>query len=314
VIFADIDDKYYRVKANKGVIIATGSYGGNKAMIDYYYKTGNSYPDPGWVDVDARGEFTDQGEGLQLAAWAGASIDHADDHCIVADSMGGSLGCNSFLHVDGDGNRFMNEDVTGEIQGHKCLRLPGAKMFQIFDDNYPDQVGNMPVGHRCYWKVVDSYDEIPVSLFVTPIGMITRAEVEGKTTYICDTIEELATKMGVPVENLQSTIDRYNELADKGVDEDYGKRADRLSPIRKAPFYATEILVPIVRLYYGGIRCDENMRALGADSRPMVGLYAAGSVVGNRFHGAYPNTLMGQNNAGGVVYGRLAGKNAALGI
>lgn len=314
LVFADIDDKLYRVKAKNGVVLATGSYGGNRQMIDYYNRTGGLCPDPGWVDVDARGEFCDMGEGLSMAAWAGAAIDPQDTHTFVSDSSGGSLGCDAFLLVDVNGRRFMNEDVTGEILGHKSIRMPQGTMWQIFDDDYPDQVGSMPIGHRCIWKIVDSVEEIPLGLFFDPIGMLTRSEVEAMTTYICDTVEELAEKMGVPADTLQATIDRYNELYDKGVDEDFGKRADRLAPVRKPPYYASKVTVPIVRLYYGGVRVDEELHALNADQEPMQGLYVAGSLVGNRFHGCYPNLLMGQNHAGCTVFGRLAGKNAALGI
>lgn len=314
-IFADADDNYYKVNAKNGVIIATGSYGGNKRMIDYYCRTGNLFPDPGWVDVDAKGEVTDMGEGLCMASWVGAAIDPQDTHTFVNDSPGGALGCDAFLLVDGTGNRFMNEDATGEVLGHKSMRVAGKTMWQIFDDDFPNQVERMPIGHRCFWKIVDNYDDIPVGLFFDPIGVITRDEVTRSATCVCDTIDELAQNMGVPVENLQATIDRYNELAAKGVDEDYGKRADRLYPIVKPPFYASQVMPPIVRLYYGGIMVDESMHALSAESNlPMEGLYVAGSSVGNRFHGSYPNTAMGQNHSGCIVYGRLAGRNAAQGL
>ncbi len=314
-VFEDIDGNYHRVTAKNGVIIATGSYGGNKQMIDYYCRTGNLFPDPGWVGVDANGQVTDMGEGLCMASWAGAAIDPQDTHTFVNDSSGGSLGCDAFLLVDCEGNRFMNEDVTGEVIGHKSIRVAGKSMWQIFDDDFPNQVENMPIGHRCFWKIVDSYDEIPVGLFFDPIGVITRDEVVSTATCICDTIEELAEEMGVPVENLQATIDRYNELAAAGVDSDYGKRADRLYPIEKAPFYASQVTPPVARLFYGGIMVDRDMHALSAeDNTPMEGLYVAGSCVGNRFHGSYPNTAMGQNHSGCIVYGRLAGTNAAQGI
>lgn len=314
-IFADADDNYYRVTAKNGVIMATGSYGGNKQMVDYYCRTGNQFPDPGWVDVDAKGEVVDMGEGLCMASWIGAAIDPQDTHTFVNDSSGGALGCDAFLLVDGNGNRFMNEDATGEVIGHKSIRVPGKTMWQIFDDDFPNQVGTMSVGHRCFWKIVDNYEDIPVGLFFDPIGVITRDEVTRSATFVCDTVEELAQNMGVPVETLKATIDRYNELAAKGVDDDYGKRSDRLYPIVKAPFYASMVMPPIVRLYYGGIMVDQGMHALRAeDNQVLPGLYVAGMTVGNRFHGCYPNTAMGQNHSGCISYGRLAGKNAAKGL
>lgn len=131
---------------------------------------------------------------------------------------------------------------------------------------------------------------------------------------VADSIEELAEQMGVPADTLQATIDRYNELYDKGVDEDFGKRADRMAPVRQPPFYATAITPPIFRNTVGGVMSDEHVHALDHDNKPIPGLYLAGSMVGNRFHGCYPNTNMGQNHAGCIVYGRLAGTNAAQGI
>ena len=315
VVFSDIDDNYYQANAKNGVIVATGSYGGNTQMIDYYCRNGNQFPNPGWIDLDARGNFVDLGEGLAMASWIGAAIDPADTHTFVNDSSGGALGCDAFLLVDGNGDRFMNEDATGEVLGHKTMRVPGHVMWQIFDDNYPEQVGSMPIGHRQFWKIADSYDEIPVGLFFDPIGILTRDEVERSSTFIFDTLEELAESMGVEADRLKATIERYNELAEKGYDEDYGKRSDRLFPVVQPPFYASKVTPPIVRLYYGGIMCDGGMHALAAaDKQPMKGLYVAGMTVGNRFYGCYPNTAMGQNHSGCICYGRLAGKNAAQGI
>ena len=147
-----------------------------------------------------------------------------------------------------------------------------------------------------------------------PIGTMTRAEVEKMSQFKADSLEELAEQMGVPADAFAATIERYNELYDKGVDEDFGKRADRMAPVRKAPFYATAITPPKFRNTVGGVMSDEHVHALDADNMPVPGLYLAGSMVGNRFHGCYPNTNMGQNHAGCIVYGRLAGQNAAKGL
>ena len=68
-------------------------------------------------------------------------------------------------------------------------------------------------------------------------------------------------------------------------------------------------------MYYGGSMVDQGMHALKAeDNQVLPGLYVAGMTVGNRFHGCYPNTAMGQNHSGCISYGRLAGKNAAKGL
>lgn len=314
VYFCDKDDNYYKVTANKGVILATGNFSSNPQMIDYYVRSAAELDPTGWPEVDAKSDPTNVGDGISLAAWAGAAIDRNDTMTYVCDSYGGSMGCNPFLLVDGLGNRFFNEDATGEIYGAKSMRCAGKVMWQIFDDDFPNQVSHMPVGHRCYWKITENYDDIPLGLLFDPIGIMTRSEVETMSQFKCDTLDELAENMGVPVETFKATIERYNELYDKGVDEDFGKRADRMAPVRKAPFYATAITPPKFRNTVGGVMSDENVHALDENNMPISGLYLAGSMVGNRFHGAYTNTNMGQNHAGCIAYGRLAGKNAAQGV
>ena len=208
----------------------------------------------------------------------------------------------------------MNEDVTGEVLGEKVTRVNGRCIWQVFDDNYPDQISHMPVGHRCYWQVVDNFDDIPMGLFLDPIGMITRSEVEMMTPCICDTIEELAAAMEVPADTLKATIDRYNELCEKGVDEDFGKRADRMAPVKQPPFYAAKMPTLGYQTFYGSVCCDYNMHAVDMDNRPIPGLYVGGTIMGSRFWHIYPNTTMGMNHAGALCYGRLAAKNAVAGI
>ena len=314
VLFADEDGTYRRAKAGKGVILATGNFSSNPAMVDYYCRSAAELEPTGWPEVDAKGDVTNTGDGISLAAWAGAAIDRSETMTYVCDSYGGAMGCNPFLLVDGLGARFMNEDVTGEVFGAKSLRVAGKVMWQIFDDNFPDQVANMPVGHRCYWRITEGYDDIPLGHLFDPIGTMTRAEVEKMSQFKADTLEELAEQMGVPADAFVATIERYNELYDLGRDEDFGKRHDRMAPVRTPPFYATAITPPKFRNTVGGVMSDEHVHALDENNLPIAGLYLAGSMVGNRFHGCYPNTNMGQNHAGCIVYGRLAGQNAARGV
>ena len=307
-------DGYLKITA-PSVILATGDYLGNEDMMKFYapecVENGINILS---IDLDDEGNYTNVGEGHKMGAWAGAAIDRSETMTYVCDSYGGAMGCNPFLLVDGLGNRFMNEDVVGEVFGAKSMRVAGKVMWQIFDDDFPEQVSHMPVGHRCYWRITDNYDDIPMGHLFDPIGTMTRAEVEKMSQFKADSLEELAEQMGVPADAFAATIERYNELYDKGVDEDFGKRADRMAPVRKAPFYATAITPPKFRNTVGGVMSDEHVHALDADNMPVPGLYLAGSMVGNRFHGCYPNTNMGQNHAGCIVYGRLAGQNAAKGL
>ena len=314
VYFADAEGNLYKANAAKGVILATGNFSNNPQMVDYYIRSAAELKPSGWPEQDAAGNPTNVGDGISLAAWAGAAIDRSETMTYVCDSYGGAMGCNPFLLVDAQGKRFMNEDGVGEVFGAKSMRTAGKVMWQIFDDDFENQVSAMPVGHRCYWRIDEGYDNISLGQFFDPIGVLTRDEVVAMSKFKADTVEELAELMEVPADELQATLDRYNELYDLGVDEDFGKRADRLAPVRKPPFYATPITPPIFRNTVGGVMSDEHVHALDHNNMPIPGLYLAGSMVGNRFHGCYPNTNMGQNHAGCIVYGRLAGTNAAKGI
>ena len=75
-----------------------------------------------------------------------------------------------------------------------------------------------------------------------------------------DTIEELAEGLGINVEGFVATVERYNEIFDAQVDDDFGKEPFRLSEMRTAPFYGMKM---------GGIAL---CRLTASRSRPTVRL------------------------------------------
>ena len=126
-----------------------------------------------------------------------------------------------------------------------------------------------------------------------------------------DTIEELAEKLGLPVDVFKQTVDRYNELYDMQKDEDFGKEAYRLSELRTPPFEGVRMSGGYFICTLDGIRIDTNMNALDAAGNPIEGLYVAGDCSGGYFDASYPNLLAGAAAGRSVTFGRLAGKNAA---
>lgn len=299
-VIAKGKDGHVQFNASKGVIVACGDYQNDEEMLHYYQ--------PDMTNFEPK-QTNKTGDGHKMVVWAGGKIEDLAHTKMLHDFDAGpaSMCDMPFLAVKMDGTRFVNETVemsllncylrSKEDSGHYC---------QVFDSNYMEAAAEWP------GKLVD-----PEGLKVyMPEEDVEREGVfEGQiNTFKADTLEELAEQMGVPTDAFAATIERYNELYDKGVDEDFGKRADRMAPVRKAPFYATAITPPKFRNTVGGVMSDEHVHALDADNMPLPGLYLAGSMVGNRFHGCYPNTNMGQNHAGCIVYGRLAGQNAAKGI
>lgn len=307
----DIDGRYIKINAACGVILTTGDYSSNIRMRDYFLKESMEYDSWMWSDTDANGVKCNQGEGITMGVNVGAKV-QTSPHACMSHSRGGILGCDPFLLVNKHGKRFMNEDVPGHLWSPAVIQQPGKVMYQIFDDDWDKELGSFAVGHSCYWKCVEEDADIPWGLWMDSIGYIKRSTVEKGATWTANSIEELATKMGVPVQQLKATVDRYNELAHKGADDDYGKRADRLFPIEKAPFYCSEITSPISFAILGGLMCDEDAHVLNGETRePIPGLYAAGNIMGNRFGCDYPCVAMGVSHGFAICYGRLAGRNAA---
>lgn len=118
--------------------------------------------------------------------------------------------------------------------------------------------------------------------------------------------EELATKAGIDPKGLAQTAQKVGEYAKTGKDLDFNNRVG-LSSLAEGPFYAIKA-VPSVHYTMGGIRIDTRARVLRADGKVIPGLYAAGEVTGG-IHGT--NRLGGNAYAEIMVYGRIAGKEAA---
>ena len=307
----DMDGKVIKINA-KAVVDACGDYGSNTEMRSYFSHESFEMMF-GWSNTDAYGDPTNMRMGLKMAVWAGADPDFSAA-AVMTHSFGGAMGCNPYLLVNKNGERFCNEDVPGHLLSQVTIRQPEQKTYQIFDSKYPEQVHTMPTGHACYWKIVDDPETEPWGNYIERIGWRTPEEVTEAATCVCDTIEELAETLGLPVDNLKATIERYNELAEQGRDDDFGKRADRLYPIVEPPFYATEIGNIFAFCMVHGVKADAACHALNKDWQPVPGLYVAGNTMGCRFAEDYPTTIMGVSHGMAMTFGRLAGINAAQGI
>jgi len=129
-----------------------------------------------------------------------------------------------------------------------------------------------------------------------------------------DSIEELAEKLNIPTDTFKATVERYNELAVKGEDEDFGKEGYRLSTLDTAPYFGTRQCGGYFICTMDGIQIDEHLHAIRADGSAIEGLYVVGDCSGSYFSGSYPNLMSGAAAGRSVTFGRLAGKNAVKGI
>ncbi len=283
VIAQNNQGNYIQYIAEKAVILCTGDYSNNAEMVAKYC------PQVAYLKSLIP---TSTGDGHQMAMWIGAVME-ATPHAPMTHGFEAPLGADAFLQVNLNGERFQNEDVPCQSYTNAVERQPGRTAWQVFDSKYPEQLPFMGIG---LGKINEMSDKV-------------REAVERKSV-IASTIEELAEKMNVPVERFMATVVRYNELAAMGKDLDFGKRADRLTAIDKAPYYAGKgghSLWSVV----GGLNVNTKLQALDKDWEAIPGLYLAGNTMGNRFAVDYPTMVPGISHGTALHFGRVAGYNAA---
>ena len=113
--------------------------------------------------------------------------------------------------------------------------------------------------------------------------------------------------MGVDAATLKATIERYNAIPEKGVDEDFGKPVANVTPINQAPYYAVRIYV-CTGGTIGGVKTNSEYQVIREDGTPIKGLYAGGET-SNREMYAYA-----YSSGSGVGYALASGHAIGLNI
>ena len=218
------------------------------------------------------------GDGFTMAEAVGADVYQSKGVQEVAVSFTCGVGINeeSGLVVNNKGERVVDEWT---YQSHVATALRES-------------------GSEGGWYIACSNDPNPTVQY----GMTL------DSTLSAETVEELAEKMGADPETLAATVTRYNELCDKGVDEDFGKPSEYLTKL-EGPYYAIQ-MNPVLTVTFGGINTDTASHVLDKEGNVIGGLYAAGETAFVGIFGSeYPSCGVAIGSS--VHYGRLAGQNAA---
>ena len=319
VYATDADGRVLRVNASKGVVLSTGDMSSDKEMLAYYAPHALKYGSF-FSTFDANGNMVNTGDGHKMALWAGAVMEDGP-YAPMTHSLGtNSIGIDPFLMVNQDGERFANEDVGAQELQNQIKRQKGGVAYQIFDNSWREQLQYMPqcfggVTHYIAPEDEERYQHA-INHFAAGYASDTyfQSEVDAGSILAADTLEELAAAIDVPAETLLATVERYNELCAQGEDVDFSKVASRLFPVENAPFYAVPFGDSGMLVLIGGIDCDVACRALDAEKNPVPGLFVAGNTMGGRFLVDYPVTVAGASHSMAMSFGRLAGRNAAMGM
>lgn len=293
-----VDGGYKTIRAEKGVVLATGGFSSNVEMRE----TQVPYLTADIPTTNIRVAST--GEGIYLAQAIGANTTQmsniqrypfADPNTGVLDKYavwpftGPSYG---IVYIDWQGNRYVNEGERRDVCANAAANSGFISTYSIFTE--------------------------PVVPF-TAEGEIEEGVVEGRVLK-GETLEELAEKINafaikgeypaVSVENLKATIEKHNSYIDSGVDPDFGKvMAATMVRIEEGPYYAVP-QYPSVHHTMGGLVINTRTEVKDIYGNIIPGLYAAGEVTGG-VHGT--NRLGSNADADACTFGFIAGYVAATG-
>ena len=315
--YAKIGDGCVLFNASKGVILATGGYEANPDLL------AELNPDAEAIGGVSMTQAGCEGEGIKAGIWAGGMKDEIPTLMTFAraavapdaelgypyQGMTCWIGDQPFLKVNLDGARVCCETAPYDYPLHVAALQPEYKLASIWDSDYQNQIVAF---HTICCSRINMSDTVDAAGVPTGEGlsfpacdMMIGAAMEAGIVQQADTIEELAEKLRVDPAGLTATVERYNELAAKGVDEDFGKPAKDLLPLSKPPYFGA-FFGGHVLCTLDGLRIDEHMRVLNTERKPIEGLYAVGNCSGSMYAGSYPELFIGNANGRTITHARHA--------
>jgi len=260
-----------RIKARQGVVLTTGGFIMNEAM------TRKHIPE---LDAIAlrHGNPNDMGDGILMGVAAGGqAINMGEAFVGIAHYPPPVLTFGIF--VNGQGQRFINEDIYLARLGHYAAVQPSDRIYLFVDNKHFDRP----------------------------------AYLKAEIVAVGDSVSEVEREAGLPLGALYHTVDYYNRFAALGEDPLFGKAREWLSPLDTGPFALlnfslAEIRPPVFTL--GGLEVRPTGEVLDPDGDLIPGLFAAGRTVAG-----IPRTSRGYASGMSVgdvtLFGRIAGKQAA---
>ncbi|MDZ7883068.1 MAG: 3-oxosteroid 1-dehydrogenase [Mycobacterium sp.] len=279
------------IRARKGVILGSGGFEHNEQMRVKYQRAPITTE---WTV----GAAANTGDGILAAEKLGAALELMEDSwwgptVPLVDAPWFALSERNSpgsIIVNMSAKRFMNESMP---YVEACHHMYGGKYGQ----------GEGPGENVPAWMIFDQqYRDRYIFAGLQPGQRIPKKWLESGVIVKAGTLAELAEKTGLSAEALAATVDRFNGFARSGVDEDfhrgdsaydryYGdptiKPNPNLGEIKHGPFYAAK-MVPGDLGTKGGIRTDNDGRALRDDNSVIEGLYAAGNVSSPVMGHTYP--------------------------
>jgi len=271
-----IDGNEEKTVAADAVVVTTGGFGANMDMI-------------GDVRSDLKGLVTTNqigstGDGIKMIEKLGGvtvDMDQIQVHPTVQQDksylIGEAVRGEGAILVSSKGTRFTNELDTRDNVTAAINKLPEKSAYLVFDS-----------GVKSRAKAIQQYEKM---------GFVITGE----------SIEALAKEIGVPADQLKTTLDTWNSAVKNKKDAEFGRTTGMDNDLSGAPYYAIKI-APGIHYTMGGVKINTNTEVLNKDGKAIPGLFAAGELTGG---------LHGQNRIGGnsvaeiIIFGRQAGIKSA---
>ena len=279
----------------KSVILASGGYGANSAMLPAKVKEGLFY-----------GLDSDSGDGLKMGEKVGAATINLDlvkqypqgvetmpGHGLAATaSSTDTMKKSGAIYVNLDGRR-----VVDELQGlgkltDVSLAQKKSMLFIVMD--------------KAAWKqyVAKSLEDKLVPNEETLEGWANIVNNGRPVMATSMDLKEAAQKMGINGDELAKTVTKWNNAVAAGRDAEFGRKV--LMPLTEGPWYIVEQKVRFCTTL-GGLKAGTDLAILAKNGKPIGNLYGAGCVVGGA-NGADSMTAM--MNSWAVISGAVAADSA----
>lgn len=311
VVAQRADGSYVKFVGKKAIVLATGDFSASKQMLAKYCPMVLPLVGLEEQDVDYNTGFSTaglyKGDGQRMGLWVGAAWQHAFPNApMMQGSWGGShepLGFHWGLNVNTRTERYQREDVSAPYSANHLISQPGHIAWGVWTANYAQAITDAGLN---WFSFGSNYDNPPK----TAEEVLASWESGNKA----DTIEELAENCELDAGKLKAVIKRYNELCEKGVDEDFHKDPSFLIPIdENGPFYYARNYALFMTVM-GGLRCNEYMQVEDENDEPIPGLFNVGAMIGDMYANTYNFAIPG--NSYGInclTFGYLLGRDLAAG-